>query len=141
MTVLYLFLAVFNNFLVISYVKDDKSSHYINTLTPLYLLQLLIVIPLTNLFQNDDMIGFYRLIRHVLLSFSFIPNWHSSYSLLYDESKYDNTYLNIIDIAHKDMITGMVNPILIFLIIVITLLIIKMTIKLNKLCCKNRTNT
>ena len=133
MAILYLLLAILNNILVISYVKDDKSSHYINTLTPLYLLQLLIVIPLTNLFQNDDMIGFYRLIRHALLSFSFIPNWHSSYSLLYDESKHDNTYLNIIDIAHKDMITGIVNPFLIFFGILIIVLIIKVAIKLIKL--------
>ena len=100
-----------------------------NTLTPIYLLQLLILI---NHPLNDDMIGFYRIIRHVLLSFSLIPNWHSNYSFLYDDSKHQNSYLHLIGASHKDVMTGMANALLIFACIITTMLILKMIIKLLK---------
>ena len=124
---LYVIVAVVNNILLWSSQSNTQKTK-INQFAPLYMLQLLILLPMVNFPFNQNMIGFFRDLRHVLLSFSFIPYWHLNSRELYGESKGSNSYLRTIDVVHEDMIYDVANPLMIILFLIVLMFILKLLV-------------
>ena len=106
--------------------KDGNIMHFemIPYFEPIMMIQTIIFIPHMNVLMSNATISYFRDLRHLLFSFSFIPNGLQDFG----EDR-DNTYLYLIGIQSNDSWINMfyVFAILCFLIIV---LIVSILLKL-----------